>query len=414
MSEERDEPNCCKHLPSLSVQELSSNVGDLMTPTSHSPSFYDEIFDEKQFNDLISDPLLNTGQMEIQKRGNDPLLNTGQTENQNRGNENSQPTANLPTNGNGNGNNSLPSQMINTGLENGSNGSNIWNGNGNGNYRNDLADFFDFGPETSGQRQSQLQPQAQPQPQIPASQVMTPMWQNGQPMATAPTQPIGQMASGSGMVQGTTQKKSAPYVRVKVEPQDSYISSAEQDRDEFNFSAGSHPSSVTRGAMYAREYRKKNKSRVSKLEADNERLWRENAALKEAYNEACAKANSLGREVTYLRQVLANDSAISNLLNAVVSNTTGLKFQWPLVSGGDKPEGKPAAGPSGSKRRVPDGGDQGTVLKQRKLGENEGRGQQKTSESPGVCLHVNNDMVSVEFCPRCNRDAKRGCGDLQQ
>lgn len=181
---------------------------------------------------------------------------------------------------------------------------------------------------------------------------------------------------------------------------------------------GNSKSSNSRGAAYARQYRQKNREHVEELEAQNSRLVGENDRLRSAYEEARSENDKLSREISYLRSVLQNDSSIASILTAVACNAPGLKFQFPMavLSGGTK-EGTDQQ--QGQKRTV-----ETRASSKRKIDEQHGGGQQTTSKrvkgnneggesssntaggGPGVCLHVRDNMVSVEFCSQCSREAR--------
>lgn len=198
---------------------------------------------------------------------------------------------------------------------------------------------------------------------------------------------------------------------VKVNPQ-----MQQPIRGSSNYSAYSPPptpsnsknSSNSRGAQYARQYRQKNREHIEQLEGENDQLRKENDQLRDLYGQARTQNERLSKEVNYLRQVLQNQSAIASILNSVTSNTPGLKFQFPITnataaSGGQETEQKRTIETRASSKRKIDDHQQSATTKKAKGND----GVAVANETgPGICLHVNGDMVSVEFCARCNREAR--------
>ncbi|XP_040195919.1 CREB/ATF bZIP transcription factor [Rana temporaria] len=145
------------------------------------------------------------------------------------------------------------------------------------------------------------------------------------------------------------------------------------------------PRGDNRNALAARLNRLRKKEYVSGLEGkvarlseDNQRLERDNRGLEE-------RVRHLEEETRYLRAVLANDSALSQLLGRL-TGLGGVKLSTSLF--GDQKRKKAArehdyALPA-EERATPVGG--------------------------GVCLHVDKEKVSVEFCPACSRSAADNVG----
>ncbi|XP_040282325.1 CREB/ATF bZIP transcription factor [Bufo bufo] len=142
-----------------------------------------------------------------------------------------------------------------------------------------------------------------------------------------------------------------------------------------------------KNAVAARLNRMRKKEYVSGLECKVARLSDENARLEHERRALGVRVRELESEARYLRAVLANDSALSQLLSRLtglggVKLSTSLFRDHPkkpddhdyalpgLVCAGDLAEEDSAAAPSG-----------------------------------GVCLHVDKEKVSVEFCPACARSA---------
>lgn len=127
-----------------------------------------------------------------------------------------------------------------------------------------------------------------------------------------------------------------------------------------------------KNAIAAKENRLKKKRYVSELEKDNKELATENGLLTTECKELKRKVCCLEEEVLYLKSVLAHQSTLSKLLNSIGKTDVNLTTSY---------EAKKVSEPR-QKRR-------------------------KTTTSGGVCLHVTEDTVSLEFCSKC---ASMVCG----
>lgn len=177
-------------------------------------------------------------------------------------------------------------------------------------------------------------------------------------------------------------------------------------------SSTEHSLNKSRGALYAKQYRQKNKVFVDKMQNELDRLNEENKDLKETCGEMRERMSSLQDEVVYLRNILANDSQLSVLLKSV-TNTPGIKFRFPV----GQQENNNSKGESSSSAET----QQRYATRKRKQANSAAVSMEEipppskkmaaTSSSslqkmPGVCLHVNGDTVSLEFCARCSTDAR--------
>lgn len=131
-----------------------------------------------------------------------------------------------------------------------------------------------------------------------------------------------------------------------------------------------------RNAEAARQNRLKKKKYVEGLEKDCSSLKTENVVLKAKCHEYQSKCQRLQSEVTYLRSVLANDSALADLLQHIPN--------------------APKVMLSSSFRKRPNPNGQPSAAKNSKLSE-------ATTTTGGVCLHVAKDSVSLELCDACSR-----------
>ncbi|KAG9471405.1 hypothetical protein GDO78_014911 [Eleutherodactylus coqui] len=141
-----------------------------------------------------------------------------------------------------------------------------------------------------------------------------------------------------------------------------------------------------KNAVAARLNRLRKKEYVSGLEGRVSRLSDENARLERERRALGVRVRELEAEARYLRAVLANDSALSQLLSRLtglggVKLSTSL-FRDPSVKPDDHDYALPGLVSTGEPEEdvaAPSGG--------------------------GVCLHVDKEKVSVEFCTVCARNA---------
>ena len=141
---------------------------------------------------------------------------------------------------------------------------------------------------------------------------------------------------------------------------------------------------VNRNALNARMNRQKKKAYMASLETQKARLSDENKRLKSALTNLVYERDELVDEVTYLKSVLANDSVLAKL----VSSINGPPFKLSSRFDRDAQKRKDVEfdhnyGPSGKRRKA-----------DVKVG--------------GICLHVNENQLSVELCPRCACMASTG------
>lgn len=130
-----------------------------------------------------------------------------------------------------------------------------------------------------------------------------------------------------------------------------------------------------KNAIQAKMNREKKKVYIKSLEDNVEQLKKENKTLK-VNNEKLQKSyETMEEELEYLRSVLANQSALSSLLknipqvkNVQLSSTFSRKRKS-IESDHDYPLTK------------------------------------KSADLAGVCLHVHQDKVSLEFCAKCSSAA---------
>ncbi|MBN3286804.1 ZHANG factor, partial [Polyodon spathula] len=134
-----------------------------------------------------------------------------------------------------------------------------------------------------------------------------------------------------------------------------------------------------RNAIAARVNRLKKKEYVSGLENKVTSLSTENKELKEENKQLSKRLDELEDETRYLRAVLANESTLAQLLSRLAGGN-GMKLSTSLF-------------------KEPKENDHDYALpgKRVKVEEKETTG--------GICLHVDNNIVSVEFCSKCAESA---------
>lgn len=135
---------------------------------------------------------------------------------------------------------------------------------------------------------------------------------------------------------------------------------------------------LNKNAIAARLNRIKKKEYVSSLEKKVGGLSSENTSLRRENSELTKRVEELEDETRYLRAVLANESVLAQLLTRL-SGVNGMKLSSSLFQGA-------AADPSDHDYALP--------RKRAKV-------EEKGETAGGVCLHVDRDHVSVEFCPKC-------------
>lgn len=176
---------------------------------------------------------------------------------------------------------------------------------------------------------------------------------------------------------------------------------------------------MNKSAIIARENREKKKKYVQQLETNYEDMKYQNFDLQSKLEKKSKLCDSLQKEIQYLRNVLANQSSISALLKNIHS-TPGLSFSSSIELSDD---GKSS---NTKKRQLDenynyDNKSKGVYV--RATGSHK-KVKQDTEQpaaddysppltpvsshedaSGGVCLHVNNNKVSLELCSKCAENA---------
>ncbi|XP_039869806.1 CREB/ATF bZIP transcription factor isoform X2 [Simochromis diagramma] len=136
---------------------------------------------------------------------------------------------------------------------------------------------------------------------------------------------------------------------------------------------------TNKNAIAARLNRLKKKEYVNSLEQKIGMLSTENSTLKIENSQLTKRVEELEDETRYLRAVLANESMLAQLLSRL-SGVNGMKLSSSLFQGPNSNEH-----------------DYALPRKRARVEEKETSG--------GVCLHVDKNHVSVEFCTKCAESA---------
>lgn len=138
-------------------------------------------------------------------------------------------------------------------------------------------------------------------------------------------------------------------------------------------------SNVNKNALAARLNRLKKKEYLNGLEQRVGSLTSENRLLKQENGSLGKRVEELENETRYLRAVLANESMLAQLLSRL-SGVNGMKLSTSLF-------------------QEPRENDHDYAMPRKKV-----KVEEKDAAG-GICLHVDKDHVSVEFCTKCAESA---------
>ncbi|KAH3704503.1 hypothetical protein DPMN_079559 [Dreissena polymorpha] len=135
-----------------------------------------------------------------------------------------------------------------------------------------------------------------------------------------------------------------------------------------------------KNAVQAKLNREKKKAYINSLQDEIEKLREENATIQAARQKDITEKKALLEEVEYLKSVLANESAIAGLLKNI-GNVNNVKLSTSF----------------GKKRNADlDDHDYSNVSQKKS----------RNAKTAGVCLHVDDGSVSLEFCSKCSSMSK--------
>ena len=151
--------------------------------------------------------------------------------------------------------------------------------------------------------------------------------------------------------------------------------------------------SMSKNAIAARENREKKKQYVSNLERSNKILEETNKKMKSEIDTYRKSQEAMVNEIRYLRGCLANSPEISAVIKSVLQ-IPGLKQVTTSLGINSKNQE--------SRKRCLRSNDEENASppKSRRLQPLTG------AEKAGICVHVNDGAVSLEFCSQCSKSAK--------
>lgn len=141
-----------------------------------------------------------------------------------------------------------------------------------------------------------------------------------------------------------------------------------------------------KAAVQAKLNRERKKAYVQSLEQERDTLRSQNSLLLRRSQQLEKQKNELAGEAAYLRRVLFNDSQLAGLLQNI-GTTSNIKLSVKALS--------QAAVVSDRKRKPTECIDHDYVSKR-------GKSSDESATSGGICLHVDQDEVTVEFCRHCS------------
>nr|QYU73845.1 cyclic AMP response element binging protein [Sinohyriopsis cumingii] len=134
-----------------------------------------------------------------------------------------------------------------------------------------------------------------------------------------------------------------------------------------------------KNAFQAKVNRERKKAYITGLEEEVKSLKTENAALRDRSKKILAEKSALEEEVDYLKSVLANQSALAGLLKNI-GNVKNINLKTSFMH--QKRSAEHDHSYENAKRLC------------------------AAQQTAGVCLHVDKEDVSLEFCAQCARSAK--------
>ncbi|KAK3597229.1 hypothetical protein CHS0354_004981 [Potamilus streckersoni] len=134
-----------------------------------------------------------------------------------------------------------------------------------------------------------------------------------------------------------------------------------------------------KNAFQAKVNRERKKAYITGLEEEVKSLKTENAALRDRSKKILVEKSALEEEVDYLKSVLANQSALAGLLKNI-GNVKNVNLKTSFTH--QKRNTEHDHSYENAKRLC------------------------AAQQTAGVCLHVDEEDISLEFCKRCARSAK--------
>ena len=194
-------------------------------------------------------------------------------------------------------------------------------------------------------------------------------------------------------------KESTTSKKMKKEPADNFeqisenlnVQSTETDLniiqcDDHTFSYKNEEGHVIvvdksrKNAEMARLNRQRKKRYIAKLESEVKDLNKQNSKLSQIKSQQESKIDSLENEVEYLMSVIRNQTMLSSVLKAV-SSAPGVHLN---ILGKSKKLSERLPGKRMMVDKIED--------------------EENSKYSGGVCVHVSDNKVSLEFCSTCNQE----------
>lgn len=162
--------------------------------------------------------------------------------------------------------------------------------------------------------------------------------------------------------------------------QTSKHSADDTDADDDNATSANVSDRNKRNAIQAKINRERKKAYITGLENDVKELTDKNAKLCSELSASKKTIDSLQEEILYLKNVITNDSALSAVLQSVRASKTDLSTSFEV-----------------SRKRAND-----SLCSKEPASK---RVNNRTLIGGGICLHVENSNVSLEFCRSCSKMA---------
>lgn len=147
--------------------------------------------------------------------------------------------------------------------------------------------------------------------------------------------------------------------------------------------------SMSKNAIAARENREKKKQYVSNLERSNKILEETNKRMKSEIDTYRKKQEAMVNEIRYLRGCLANSPEISAVMKSVLQ-IPGLKQVTTSLGVNSRNQERKRCLRSNDEENA-------SPPKSRRL---------TGTDKAGICVHVSDGTVSLEFCSQCSKSAK--------
>ena len=158
-----------------------------------------------------------------------------------------------------------------------------------------------------------------------------------------------------------------------------------------------------RNAVMARLNRERKKRYVSNLESEVGNLRKQNTSLLEENQNLKTNMSKCREELAYLRNVLENQSMLSSVIQAV-SGIAGVNMKGIVTASGGRNKIDEKTSVSADKDEYACGHKKQELQNEKKyIGEN--TSQSFNSKQSGVCLHVQQENVSIAFCHYCSAHA---------